>query len=74
MILFSTTFGFNKQGVFRRNFGALGHRGGERRLNVAITRARHKVVIATSMPIKDISDMLSTGRSPSNQEIIFRAI
>lgn len=65
MILFSTTFGFNKQGVFRRNFGALGHRGGERRLNVAITRARYKVVIATSMPIKDISDMLSTGRSPS---------
>ncbi len=65
IILFSTTFGFNKQGVFRRNFGALGHRGGERRLNVAITRARHKVVIATSMPIKDISDMLSTGRSPS---------
>ncbi|MDP2542776.1 hypothetical protein CSC81_11635 [Tenacibaculum discolor] len=65
MILFSTTFGFNKQGVFRRNFGALGHRGGERRLNVAITRARHKIVIATSMPIKDISDMLSTGRSPS---------
>ncbi|WP_417785371.1 protein kinase domain-containing protein [Tenacibaculum sp.] len=65
MILFSTTFGLNKQGVFRRNFGALGHRGGERRLNVAITRARHKVVIATSMPIKDISDMLSTGRTPS---------
>ncbi len=65
MILFSTTFGHNKHGVFRRNFGALGHRGGERRLNVAITRARHKVVIVTSMPIKDISDMLSTGRSPS---------
>ncbi|CAN0587995.1 unnamed protein product, partial [Ectocarpus sp. 12 AP-2014] len=65
MILFSTTFGFNQHGVFRRNFGALGHRGGERRLNVAITRARHKVVIATSMPINDISDMLSTGRLPS---------
>ncbi|NRA90320.1 MAG: hypothetical protein HRU43_04250 [Simkaniaceae bacterium] len=65
MILFSTTFGLNPHGVFRRNFGALGHRGGERRLNVAITRARFKVVIATSMPIKDISDMLSTGRLPS---------
>ncbi len=62
MILFSTTFGLNPHGVFRRNFGALGHRGGERRLNVAITRARYKVVIATSMPIKDISDALSTGR------------
>lgn len=65
MILFSTTFGLNQHGVFRRNFGALGHRGGERRLNVAITRARFKVVIATSMPIKDISDMLSTERPPS---------
>ncbi|MCF8714288.1 protein kinase [Joostella atrarenae] len=65
MILFSTTFGLNPHGVFRRNFGALGHRGGERRLNVAITRARYKVVIATSMPIKDISDVLSTGRPPS---------
>lgn len=65
IILFSTTFGHNKHGVFRRNFGALGHSGGERRLNVAITRARYKVVIATSMPINDISDMLSVGRSPS---------
>lgn len=65
MILFSTTFGYDKNGVFRRNFGALGHKGGERRLNVAITRARQKVVIATSMPINDISDILSTGRSPS---------
>ena len=65
MILFSTTFGLNPLGVFRRNFGALGHRGGERRLNVAITRARNKVVIATSMPIQAISDILSTGRSAS---------
>ena len=65
MILFSTTFGLNPLGAFRRNFGALGHRGGERRLNVAITRARNKVVIATSMPIQAISDILSTGRSAS---------
>lgn len=65
MILFSTTFGLNPLGAFRRNFGALGHRGGERRLNVAITRARNKVVIATSMPIQSISDILSTGRSAS---------
>lgn len=65
MILFSTTFGLSPLGSFRRNFGALGHRGGERRLNVAITRARNKVVIATSMPIQSISDILSTGRSAS---------
>ncbi|TDS14198.1 superfamily I DNA and/or RNA helicase [Maribacter caenipelagi] len=65
MILFSTTFGINPLGSFRRNFGALGHRGGERRLNVAITRARNKVVIATSMPTQAISDILSTGRLAS---------
>ncbi|WP_299323781.1 AAA domain-containing protein [uncultured Maribacter sp.] len=65
MILFSTTFGINPLGAFRRNFGALGHRGGERRLNVAITRARNKVVIATSMPTQAISDILSTGRLAS---------
>ncbi|MDE9488320.1 AAA domain-containing protein, partial [Xenorhabdus bovienii] len=45
VILFSTTFGRNKQGSFRRNFGVLGQTGGERRLNVAITRARKQVVI-----------------------------
>jgi primosomal replication protein N'' len=65
VILFSTTFGRNSQGTFRRNFGVLGQKGGERRLNVAITRARKKVVLVTSMPIRDISDMLNTQRKPT---------
>lgn len=64
VILFSTTFGRNGQGTFRRNFGVLGQTGGERRLNVAITRARQQVVIMTSMPIDEISDLLSTYRKP----------
>lgn len=65
IIVFSTTFGRNGQGSFRRNFGVLGQKGGERRLNVAVTRARRKVVMVTSMPISDISDMLSTRRAPA---------
>ncbi len=64
VIVFSTTFGRNAQGTFRRNFGVLGQTGGERRLNVAITRARSRVVMVTSMPIADISDMLGTRRPP----------
>lgn len=64
VIVFSSTFGRNSQGTFRRNFGVLGQSGGERRLNVAVTRARHKVVMITSMPIADISDMLNTQRAP----------
>ncbi|OZG70457.1 hypothetical protein BTA51_26170 [Hahella sp. CCB-MM4] len=73
VILFSTTFGLNEHGSFRRNFGVLGHKGGERRLNVAVTRARHKVIIATSMPLRDISDMLATGRSPTKPRDFIQA-
>jgi primosomal replication protein N'' len=64
VIVFSTTFGRNSQGTFRRSFGVLGQKGGERRLNVAVTRARQKVTLVTSMPIRDISDMLNTQRKP----------
>ncbi|SEI19544.1 primosomal replication protein N'' [Pseudomonas asplenii] len=66
IIVFSTTFGRNGQGAFRRSFGVLGQKGGERRLNVAVTRARRKVVLITSMPIADISDMLNTHRAPNS--------
>ncbi|TQI77813.1 AAA domain-containing protein [Serratia fonticola] len=64
VIIFSTTFGRNQQGTFRRNFGILGQRGGERRLNVAVTRARNQVRIVSSMPIEEISDLLATHRQP----------
>jgi primosomal replication protein N'' len=64
VVVFSTTFGRNESGVFRRTFGVLGQQGGERRLNVAVTRARDKVILVTSMPIAEISDMLATGRPP----------
>lgn len=66
IIIFSSTFGRNAQGTFRRNFGVLGQRGGERRLNVAVTRAREKIFLVTSMPIHEISDMLTTRRAPSS--------
>ncbi|RWB93114.1 MAG: DUF4011 domain-containing protein [Mesorhizobium sp.] len=62
VIVFSSTFGRNAQGTFRRSFGVLGQAGGERRLNVAVTRAREKVILVTSMPIALISDLLSTRR------------
>ncbi|MGG5819353.1 AAA domain-containing protein [Falsiroseomonas sp. HW251] len=65
VVIFSTTFGRDSRGTFRRNFGVLGAVGGERRLNVAVTRAREKVVLVTSMPTRDVSDWLSSGHTPS---------
>jgi len=62
VVIFSSTFGRNAQGTFRRTFGVLGQTGGERRLNVAVTRAREEVILVTSMPIAEISDLLSTRR------------
>lgn len=66
IIIFSTTFGKNAAGGFRRNFGVLGQKGGERRLNVAVTRARRKIIVMCSMPIADISDLLQTRRPPAS--------
>lgn len=66
VIVFSTTFGRDESGAFRRLFGVLGQQGGERRLNVAVTRARDRVILVTSLPVGEISDMLATGRPPSS--------
>ncbi|RYB04477.1 DUF4011 domain-containing protein [Lichenibacterium ramalinae] len=64
VIVFSTTFGRDRKGAFKKSFGVLGHTGGERRLNVAVTRARDRVVLVTSMPVRDVSDWLAGGRAP----------
>jgi hypothetical protein len=47
-ILFSVAFSKNEKGVVPLNFGPLSRPGGERRLNVAITRARREVVLYAS--------------------------
>lgn len=50
VIYFSTTFGPDEHGQVRQNFGPLNQSGGERRLNVAITRARSRMHVFTSLP------------------------
>ena len=47
-ILFSVAFSANERGVVPLNFGPLSRAGGERRLNVAITRARRQVILFAS--------------------------
>lgn len=48
VIFFSIGYAKNENGRLVRNFGWLNQKNGENRLNVAISRARQKVVIVTS--------------------------
>jgi DNA polymerase III delta prime subunit len=60
VILISTTYGPNDEGKFYRRFGPLAQKGGERRLNVVITRARHEVHLITSIPSSEYHALAET--------------
>jgi very-short-patch-repair endonuclease len=49
VIIFSLTYGPDANGQVSHNFGPLNQDGGERRLNVAITRARREVHVFTAL-------------------------
>lgn len=53
-IIFSICYAKNAQGRMYMRFGPLGHQGGERRLNVAITRAKYNVKLVGSILPEDI--------------------
>ena len=49
VILFSVGYAADKDGKLAMNFGPLNRVGGERRLNVAVTRAKEQVVVFSSI-------------------------
>ena len=49
IVYFSITYGPDHAGAVSMNFGPMNRAGGERRLNVAITRARHELRIFSSL-------------------------
>ena len=53
-ILLSTAFSADESGRLPLNFGPLNREGGERRLNVAVTRARREVVVFSSFDPTDL--------------------
>ena len=54
VILFSICYGPDEQGRVAMNFGPLNRQGGERRLNVAITRAREQVIVYSTLRAEQI--------------------
>jgi len=61
IIIFSVGYGRDDFGRLTMNFGPLNRQGGERRLNVAITRARRRVEIVTSILHSDIPETAASG-------------
>lgn len=54
VILFSVGYGRDKFGKVAMNFGPLNRDGGERRLNVAVSRARYEMKVFSSLKAEDI--------------------
>jgi len=55
VIFFSVGYGPDNEGRLRMNFGPVSRQGGQRRLNVAVTRAREKVVLVSSIKASDMN-------------------
>jgi very-short-patch-repair endonuclease len=54
IILLSVGYARDSEGKLSLNFGPINKQGGERRLNVAITRARSKIIVVSSIKASDI--------------------
>lgn len=59
IILFSVGYGPNEEGKVSMNFGPLNQQGGERRLNVAVSRARYEMKIFSTLT----SDMIDLNKT-----------
>ena len=54
IILFSIGYGPDEEGRVSMNFGPLNNQGGERRLNVAVSRARYEMMIFSTLRAEQI--------------------
>ena len=54
LVIFSTAYAPDKNGKLALQFGSLNVAGGENRLNVAVTRARQKVIVVSSIEPKQL--------------------
>lgn len=73
MIVISVGYGPDDKGHLTMNFGPLNREGGARRLNVAVTRARKRIVVVASMVAQDIASDASAGAQLLRRYLDFAA-
>ena len=64
IIIFSIGYAENESGKVYTSFGSLSQEGGENRLNVAVTRAKSKVIIVTSIEPEELKVEGSKHKGP----------
>ncbi len=64
IVIISTVFGPDASGIVGQNFGPINKANGHRRLNVLFTRAKHEVIVVSSLKPSDIriDDKSSRGK------------
>ena len=64
IILFSITYAPEESGKIKLQFGSLNVEGGENRLNVAVTRAREKVIVVSSLMPQELNTDQTKNEGP----------
>ena len=57
LVIFSLGYGKDKDGIMPYQFGPLSHFSGEKRLNVAFSRARKKMAVISSLSKEDLQQL-----------------
>lgn len=65
VIIFSIAYGKRSDGKIYLNFGPLNKEGGERRLNVAVTRAKYNLKVVSSLYYNDIDTTRTSNLGPA---------
>ncbi|MGL6125154.1 MAG: AAA domain-containing protein [Metamycoplasmataceae bacterium] len=68
LVILSISYGKNADGVIKNNFGPLNSKGGSNRLNVAITRAKSKMIVVKSLK----GDEIKVSNINNKNAIIFK--
>ncbi len=61
IIIMSICYGYNRSRKMHMNFGPINQRGGEKRLNVIFSRARHYMAVVSSIRHPDITNDYNDG-------------
>lgn len=66
VILLSVTFGRTQSGRFSKNFGPISNAGGEKRLNVAFSRAKKEMLVFSVIDVVEFSGVELTSRGAND--------